>query len=167
MGNIHIENTAIACIHNKLNNIYSLSESVFEAFKSDYDLKVSYGFFTGHYIKINEKYEYQKYPIPVISIEQKGDIGFNINGVWFEFFLDKNSLSKTNIKALIDKHNIEIYGGNDCLVDFYCKDKSIQNIFQDINASNEEIIGISIYLNDFNILNLKDTFFSVCTLLNI
>lgn len=44
MGNIHIENTAIACIHNKLNNIYSLSECVFETFKSDYNLKVSYYF---------------------------------------------------------------------------------------------------------------------------
>lgn len=77
MSNIHIENATVSYIHNTLNYIYSLAENVFKTLKVENELKVSYGFFNGNYIKINEKYEYQKYPIPIISIATKGDIGFD------------------------------------------------------------------------------------------
>ena len=65
---------------------------VYKSLKNEMELKALYNYYNGHYIKINDKYEYQKYPVPVISIEGKGDIGFNIDGVWIEFFIDRETI---------------------------------------------------------------------------
>ena len=87
MKDTFMEHNMISCIHERLNFIYSLSENVYKSLKNEMELKALYNYYNGHYIKINDKYEYQKYPVPVISIEGKGDIGFNIDGVWIEFLL--------------------------------------------------------------------------------
>jgi len=164
---MNINENAIDFIHNSLNDVYSLAEKVFETIKSEGDFKASYGYFSGNYIKINGKYEYQKYPIPVISIEDKGDIGFNIDGVWFEFFLHKNEFHKINIEGLIRKYKVEIYGGNDCLVDFYYEGKSAAEIIEGVKNSKEKAIGIAIYLNAMKYIDIKESFIDVCSLLNI
>lgn len=100
-------------------------------------------------------------------MEEKGDIGFNIEGTWLEFFLHRHSFYKANIEELINRYNVEIYGGNNCLIDFYSDSKSIEDLFHDIRVSNEEIIGISIYLKDFQYNYIKHVFFEVCNLLNM
>lgn len=161
------EDNMISCIHERLNFIYSLSENVYKSLKNEMELKALYNYYNGHYIKINDKYEYQKYPVPVISIEGKGDIGFNIDGVWIEFFIDRETFYKANIEELINKYDVEIYGGNNCLIDFYSDGKSVEDLFSDIENSDEEIIGISIYLKDTKYNNIKDAFFEVCSLLNM
>lgn len=162
-----MESNIINSIHNKLNHIYSLGEDVFESIKNESNLQVNYGFFSGHYIKVNGRYEYQKYPIPVVSIEGKGDIGFNIDGVWFEFFIDKVVFSKVDIESLISMYKVEIYGGNNCLIDFYIEGKSVSDIFHDIDISDEKTMGIAIYLDNMKSPSIKEIFFDVCKLLNL
>lgn len=154
-------------IHNKLNEIYSMAESAFEFIKNESDLKASYGFFSGNYININGIYEYQKYPIPVISVEGKGDVGFNIDYIWFEFFLNKDAFNNADIETLINEYKIEIYGGKDCLKDFYFEGKSISSLFHDVNISKEETICIAIYFKDVDEHSVKDIFLSLCDLLKL
>ena len=157
----------IELIHSKLNDVYSLAAKLFEAIKSEEDFKASYGYFCGNYIKIKGKYEYQRYPIPVISIEDKGDIGFNIDGVWFEYFLKKDDFFRSNLEVLIIKHKLEIYGGTDCLIDFYFEGKSAADVFESVRNSEEEIIGVAVYLNDMQSMDIKESFKDVCSLLKI
>jgi len=158
---------SVEFIHNKFNDVYSLAESFFEAIKSEEGYKTSYGFFSGNYIKLKGKYEYQKYPIPVITIENKGDIGFNIDGVWFEYFLKKDDFIRSNLEGLIIKHKLEIYGGTHCLIDFYFEGKSAADVFESVRNSEEEIIGVAVYLNDMQYMNIKESFKDVCSLLKI
>jgi hypothetical protein len=153
-------------IHNKLNSIYSFAEDVFQSLKIIMGSQVSYGFYKGHYIKIGKRYEYQKYPIPVISVLGKGDIGVNINGVWFEFFLEKIAFNKADIENLLSVYRVEIYGGTNCLIDFYTGEKSVSQLMEDVNTSKEETIGIAVYLDDFQCDTVKDVFTDVWTLLN-
>lgn len=162
-----MKNNTAVFIHNKLNELYSTADEVFESFKNIPNIKASYGFFNGNYIKVYNRYDYQKYPIPVISIENKGDIGVDLNAIWFEFFLDKNSFNKAPIEELIADYNVEVYGGKDCLINFYRPDKTLLDMVNDIKNSNEETIGISISLEYINTTDVKDLFFKVCSLLNI
>ncbi|MBU5438735.1 DUF3201 domain-containing protein [Tissierella sp. MSJ-40] len=162
-----MESNITNSIHNKLNYIYSLGEDVFESIKNESNLQVNYGLFNGHYIKINGRYEYQKYPIPVVAIEGIGDIGFNINGIWFEFFIDKVEFNKVDIENLISRYKVEIYGGNNCLIDFYTEGKSVSDISHNIDISDEETVGIAIYLDNMKSHSIKEIFFDACKLLNL
>ena len=42
----------------------------------------------GNYLKIAQQYEEQRYAIPLIVVDGIGDIGFNLDGVFFEFGRD-------------------------------------------------------------------------------
>ncbi len=167
MNNTYMKESIIQSIHNELNSIYTLAENIHESFKSEEELSVSYGFFSGNYIKIGETQEYQKYPIPIVSIEQKGDICFNIDRVGFEFFVTKELLKETIIESLVNNYRVEIYGGKDCLIDFYNEGKPISDVLHDVNNSSEDTIGIAIYSEDFQCNSIKEIFFNVCNLLNI
>lgn len=162
-----MKNNTAVFVHNKLNELYSNAEEVFEYLKNTPNIQASYGFFNGNYTKIYNRYEYQKYPIPVISIENKGDIGFDLNAIWFEFFVPKTSLTNHLIEELIHNYNVEIYGGKNCLINFYNCNKTNSDILETINNSNEETIGISISLGNADLNNIKDYFFNICSLLNI
>lgn len=60
-------NEQIKCCHSLLNNVYDDCENFYNRMKQQYK-NVKMNFYKGHYIKINNKYKYQKYYMPVISI---------------------------------------------------------------------------------------------------
>jgi hypothetical protein len=62
--------------HEFLNDIYNKAELFLKKLQ-DNNIKATLNSYNKHYIKINDKYELQRYFMPVISIENKGDICFN------------------------------------------------------------------------------------------
>ena len=152
----------VELMHNRLNEIYSLSENIFEEIKIELPLITSYDLIKGNYIKINEKYEYQKYPLPIVTVKDKGDIGFDINGVWFEFFLDKNNITVDLLENLKSKYKFEMYSGFDCLIDFYTEGRTIADVIYAVNNSKDKTIGISVYLDTTQMIDIKKNFFKKC-----
>ncbi len=150
-------------IHQNLNQIYTISETVLIELKR----KLKGSSFklincSKNYIKIDSKFELQKYPIPIIEVESFGDICFNLNKVIIEIFKNVSDVNKIDIPQLIKRlPEVEIYGGKDCLLDFYPGNKA-SDVLIDINRSNEKTIGFSFNLSyrlinndEFNDLLLK------------
>ena len=77
---------------------------------------------TGNYLKIAQQYEEQRYAIPLIIVDGIGDIGFNLDGVFFEFRRDPK---RYDFAELIDRlskisSQVEIYEyKDDQYIDYY------------------------------------------------
>lgn len=134
-------------IHDYLNEMYTLAEELMALAKEKYK-EAKLNNYTGHYIKIQGKYCYQKYPLPVVVIPQVGDIGVNLDKVWFEFFVSKEVVGEIDFEWLIDTYEIEVYGGEDCMVDFYQAGDSGISVQRKIEESRQKQIGIAIYIRD-------------------
>ncbi len=158
-----MKDNVIVLIHQKLNQIYTQAESTYHELKKE-GYSISYGYYNQNYIKINGKQVLQKYPIPIITIEGIGDIGFNLDEVFFEFFIDRNEIKKIDLKALIEEYRLEIYGGKNCLIDFYTPPQTEHDVIKQVLSSSEETIGIAVYIQD---LNIKSTYLHLCQLLKL
>lgn len=115
-----------------------------EALKSELDrleIKFDFGYFFNHYIKIDGKWTLQNYPLPVFTIEGIGDIGVNLDGIFFEKIIEKEQMTEKVFKILKTAHsNLEVYGFENCLSDF--------KMYEDIQKSPENKIQIGL-LFDF------------------
>ena len=87
------------------------------------------------------------FPIPVIEIDNK--FGLNISLFekpnYIEFFTPLNKIKSLNLEKLIkifNDRNLNIYGGDNCLIDFYEKNKPIDKIKTDINNCLQKSVGI-------------------------
>ncbi|MBN2675799.1 MAG: DUF3201 domain-containing protein [Alphaproteobacteria bacterium] len=133
-------------IHDFFNTIYQKADKLENLLKNE---NVSYtrGNYTHHYINIDGKESLQNYFIPVFTIENKGDIGFNLDGIFFEIMQKKDNLSTHQIGTILNRFpNVEIYGYDDCLKYFYKTGDSAKNIFYNICTSHETIIQFNLML---------------------
>lgn len=76
----------------------------------------------GNCLKIAQQYEEQRYAIPLIIVDGIGDIGFNLDGVFFEFGRDPKRYDFTEIIGRLSKISgqVEIYEYKDGkYVDYY------------------------------------------------
>ncbi len=163
-----MENKIIEC-HEVLNNIYDKSKNFFDILESN-NVKSSLNSYNKHYIKINNKYELQKYFMPVISVYNKGDICFNLDGTSLEFFIDKKKiLLIDNLLDIVEKHNynLEIYSNENCLEDLYFKGISDLKLKENILNCNDNTIGITINCQKLSNNEVKKCFNDVCCILNI
>ena len=133
-------------MHALLNQTYELSRNVLEELTHQ-GMQATLKNYSGHYIKINWQYEYQAYPIPVIIVEEVGDIGINLNQIHFEFFVKKEELDEFKVAELLEEGDLEFYGGKECLLDFYSKGDTPKQVMDKIGDSDEAYIGIACYRN--------------------
>ena len=106
--------------------------------------KVEMNSYKGHYIKINDNYEYQKYYMPVISINEIGDICFNLDGISLEFFVSKSTfLANCNFKSLLN-YDVEIYDAKDSTIDIYEKNMKEDLLIKRLEEWERDLIGITI-----------------------
>lgn len=99
-----------------------------------------------NYLYHNNKNYIQDYPLPVVTYN-KIDIGFNLNEIFFETFIDTEMIENIRLEGLEREFDrIELYGGNNCNIDFYSPNMKWSDVIEEIKQSNEKSIGISGYL---------------------
>jgi|GEM_PF-3855179 len=135
--------------------------------KTEIDCFLGLGY--GHYVILGNKFKYQNFFMPVITITNKGDIVFNFNDsgieVSFEFVVDKSKLTSANIALLSDNFNVQIYSEKDCLADFLVVN-DINKTLNNIANSNEKSVGISMILDNLSRNDIIDKFFEAHEIIN-
>lgn len=150
-------------IHRSLNAIYDLAENFYEYAKNNFN-EVSLNSYKGHLIKLNGKFLYQKYFMPVVSIGDYGDVCFNLDSISFEFFVEKNKfINKCNIEKLLN-YDSEIYDGECSEEDIYIKGMSVDELINKLQQI--KTVGISIYANNKNFNELCSYFKEINDIIN-
>jgi len=166
MGSPYLDSAETANMHRKLNAIYELAKNTNKCIRRDVRFCTSFGFFAGHYIRLEGKQERQSYPLPVITVEGMGEIGFNLDSAWFEFFLASEALIKADIRALIGRYNVEIYDESS-ENDFYSEGCSAEDVLANLEASGGQTVGVAVYSDECEPEKLKESFLEVCGLLGL
>lgn len=159
-------NEQIKICHNLLNDVYENCEKFYSKINKLYK-NVKMDSYKGHYIRINGKYEEQKYYMPVISIDDIGDICFNLDGISLEFFLDKNNLLKNcDFNLLLNtNYDVEIYDANDSTIDIYKKGMSLDLFIEKLEQWKSNVIGITINCQDKATEDIINIFGSISIIL--
>lgn len=129
-------------IHNVMNQIFVYANETadfLEQNRIDHQLQ----YITGNTVRIDDAYELQAYPIPVISIKGKGEIGFNLDGIYFEFVMKKDTALRLDIEAFVKDYDFEIYGAEDTEQTYYKSGISQESFKNAIQKSKEKGFGIA------------------------
>lgn len=135
---------------NKLNklysNVYNSAEKISNILSQNYKTNIIWG---------NKNFEMKKgkwicnyFPIPVIEIDKKIDLNLDMfnKPYYFELCIKKNKIKDFNIIRFIDlfKHRkLSIYGGEDCLIDFYYANLSANETLKNMLNSNQKSFSFS------------------------
>ncbi len=129
-------------IHDTLNKIFvyaNVTADFLEQNKIDHQLQYT----DGNTIKIDDAYELQAYPIPVILIKGKGEIGFNLDGIYFEFVMKKDTALRLEIEEFAKDYELEIFGVEDIEQSYYKSGMSRESYKKGIQNSKENGFGIA------------------------
>lgn len=163
-----MDNKIVEC-HQFLNNIYEDAEKMLEHIIGlSYNATINS--YNNHYININGKYEEQKYFMPVISIVDKGDICFNLDGIAFEFYIVKEKLLQLKaLEELLVQYGsvLNIYEFEDCTIDIYLNGDSKEELFRKVKQSKDSKFGIAIDCSSFEAKDIINHFNRICSLLEI
>ncbi len=133
-----------------LNNIYlPLWEKYNELCKSlkEAEIKIAGGFFNNHSVKHNNTFITEYFPIPVILMENRGDIGIDIDSIWLEIKLTKEMALNLDYTQLASTYLFEVYGAENYLSDIYNEQTDISDIVNNIHKSEESTLCICFYFN--------------------
>lgn len=154
-------------IHNILNNIYDKAENL-NKLLNDLHYKTCFQSYHNHVISINGNYYQQKYYMPVITVDNKGDICFNFDLIAFEFYITKEQMNHINLDRLIHDYQMQlsIYEYADCTIDIYQIGDYKQEILNKIQQSSDHKFGISIDVTSLSYSEIIRHFHIVSTFLN-
>lgn|GEM_PF-629484 len=102
----------------------------------------------GNYVKIEQQYEEQRYAIPLIIVDGIGDIGFNLDGVFFEFGRDPKRYDFAEMIGRLTRisSQVEIYEYRDDLyIDYYSPGIDPEEAGQRIAQEGSYCVMINIY----------------------
>lgn len=136
--------------YNELNEIYEpLHEKAKNIYKEiiDNGYKASLGWYNMHSVKYKDKYITEFFPIPVITVEKICDIGLDIDTIFVEATISREKALKIDYDFFIQNYNIEVYGVDDYLNDFYNASMKSSDIKLKIQESNENEIHIAAYFH--------------------
>lgn len=155
---------SVKAIHEHLNQIYIRANNDYkDLLKRRFVCQLE--FFKENYLQVDGQYQLQHYPIPIISVNEIGDIGYNLDRIFFEFAFEKEDFLYTDLSYFINHYDsIEIYGGHDCLVDFYQKGDPPEKIRNKVQHSDEQTIMLSVYF-EYAYEGLIDTFIKMAIIL--
>lgn len=109
------------------------------------------GYFPYHSFKENNEFYLEYYPIPVITLSDRVDIGVDIDQIYFEFKLSREEAVLFDYKE-ISMYHFEVYGIDDYYYDFY-DEENVEAIVSNIENSDEHEVGVSILIVKENIVN--------------
>lgn len=156
------EDDRLIYVHDKINTVYEHANNLYEKLKDTCEL----GHFNKHLIKVNNSFIEQAYYMPVISMQDKGDICFNFDDVSYEFYFTRENLQKY-LEVLIEKYpdKLSIYTSANCDVDLYFVGDKVNDINDKLNEyDKEEVMGITIDANDFSDKYIVDNFLELVNL---
>lgn len=157
----------ILTMHNILNDIYDKAEELNRKI-GDSHYKTDLQSYNKHVINISGKYYSQKYYMPVITIENRGDICFNFDSIEFEFYITKEEMPYIDLEHLISDYEKElnIYEFKDCTIDIYRVGDSPNDVLSKINNSFDDKFGVSINCSSLSDSEIIERFNLVSSLLN-
>ena len=95
------------------------------------------GFYNLHSVRKGDGFFTEHFPIPVIMAQGLGDFGFELDHVFFETVLPREKALCFDFAALACGYNIEVYGAEDFLTDFYHTGMDIEGLPSRIEKSAE------------------------------
>lgn len=102
------------------------------------------GWYNGHYQKnLDGKWVRDAYPIPVITVKGLCDIEIQFDRISVSTKLKREMALAHSFDQLMD-YEFEAYGVEDYLSDYYHSGQSVQEMKDNIQASNEAEIGFSV-----------------------
>lgn len=126
-------------------SLYDHTKSIVNELKNN-NYKCEWGYFGQHYIRYNDNWLLEHFPIPVIDVNGICDIGIDLEHIFIEYKILKQTALKYNFNKLT-KYNFEVYGVKNYLNDFYNAEMDLNSIKKRIIDSEENDIGISIFLD--------------------
>lgn len=112
------------------------------------------GFYNNHSIKDKSgNWITEYFPIPVITVEQLCDIGFDIKYIFIETKMKRDKAIKYDFSRLL-KYKFEVYGIEEYLIDFYNDTLKVEDIGKRIEMSKEKEIGIGFKVEENYINNI-------------
>lgn len=132
-----------------LNSIYKpLQEgvkSIVNKLKSN-NYECEWGYFGQHYVRSNDEWLLEHFPIPVIDVNSICEIGIDLEHIFIEYKILRQTALNYDFNKLT-KYKFEVYGVENYLNDFYNANMSLCDIRSRISESEEKEIGISIFLD--------------------
>jgi hypothetical protein len=102
-----------------------------------------WGYFAQHSVRNGSEWFFEHYPIPVITIRDICEIGFDLSQTFLECKVSREEALEFDFKRL-QGFNFEVYGIKEYLNDFYNAKQDIEDIHGKIDKSDEQEIGISL-----------------------
>jgi hypothetical protein len=102
-----------------------------------------WGYFAQHSVRNGTEWFFEHYPIPVITVGNICEIGFDLSQTFVECKLKRNVALAFDFSRL-SAFTFEVYGITDYLNDFYTVGQDIQDIHVKIERSAEKEIGVSL-----------------------
>lgn len=139
--------------HNNLNTIYrelNQDKTKILNYIKTLNLSVKVGYYPFNSFKDGERFFVEQYPIPVITIENKIDVGVDVHQVFFEIKLERETAINFNYH-IFSAYQFEVYGIEEYLNDFF--DGNIDEIYRNIINSSEKEIGVSINIKKDKLLD--------------
>ncbi len=133
-------------VHLMLNNLYERAQELRDELMSR-GFKCRIVDAKGNYLLLSGSYVRQQYAIPVVEVEEKGDIGFNLDGPFFEFSLSREQLTRIDLKSLRRRFRVEIFEGDSAMTDFYSDGDSLQNVLNRTALSEASAIMLALYVD--------------------
>ncbi len=121
----------------------------------------TWGFFAQHSVRNDNEWFFEHYPIPVITVGNICEIGFDLTQTFVEWKLNREAALAFDF-AQFNSVTFEIYGMADYLNDFYNACQDIRDVHTKIKASDEQEIGISFL---FGYLEPVENLMQIVTLL--
>ena len=135
---------------NKLNDIYKplwdRADDIGRGFQ-ELGYATSKGFYNNHSVKIYGGFVTEYFPIPVITVEGIGDVGVDLDYVWFEIISPKEKALVLDYNYIAKEYKFEIYGSQDYLKDIYNEQVAISDIVPALKDSSETDFCVLFYLN--------------------
>lgn len=102
-----------------------------------------WGYFAQHSVRNGDEWFFEHYPIPVITIKDVCEIGFDLNQTFLECKLKRETALAFDFTRFQD-FIFEVYGITDYLNDFYHAGLDVHAIRAKIESSEETEIGVSL-----------------------
>lgn len=102
------------------------------------------GFYNLHAVRKGDGFFTQHFPIPVVTAQGLGDFGFELDHVFFEAVSPREKALSLDFAALARDYDIEAYGAEDFLTDFYHAGMDIEGLPSRIEKSAEREVCLSL-----------------------
>lgn len=141
-------------LHEKMEFAWKSMELLRDSLKfKTTDLKCSFG----NYVRINDEWNKQNYPVPTFLIEGIGEVGYDYDKFYLVIAVQKSSVSKEFIQNLLKTgYNISIYGDKDFLKQL-CITQDPEDVFETVKGHDEEIVQIEFDFSEDGIEDFQKT----------